>query len=225
MNQIGRTLADAVPPLPEPADRIGEIRVRVRRARIRAAAAGCAVVAVLAGLALAWSLRPVDDPAPVATRLDSASCPAFAERGELPADPDRAGPLVPAGATEVMLCEVNRAERLIGARVLRTGATGVVDVLNALPTRDRLRGYTDGAEWLGNPGGGCNLANYYEQLSLVLRYPDGTTVTVFYDMNCNQSVVPGGALRYGNAICEFRRLYRENVNAIAPLPQPWPPCD
>jgi len=46
--ELGRLLAAAVPPLPQPADRVAEVGARVRRTRRRQAATSTAAVIVIA---------------------------------------------------------------------------------------------------------------------------------------------------------------------------------
>jgi hypothetical protein len=52
VNDIKHALLGAVPPLPEPADRLGEVRARVRRTRLRTGTAAVGTAAVVSAIAL-----------------------------------------------------------------------------------------------------------------------------------------------------------------------------
>lgn len=60
---IGRVLSDAVPPLREPADRLGEVAARVRAARVRTGVLSAGALAAVVALALAVPGLLLDDPA------------------------------------------------------------------------------------------------------------------------------------------------------------------
>lgn len=233
--EIGRLLADAVPPLPEPADRIGQVRVRVRRARARAATVAAGASVVLAALALAVPQilsHPADDTEPP---LDAGSCPALTGGpGDpaLPAAADAGGPLVPDGAIEAMLCEHAVIDRpaggpdaVVGSWVLSTGVDRLVEALNQLQTEDEL---------LAEPGFQaaeaessdleCTDLEPRSQFSLVLRYPDGDTTTVLVDFDCGTSLVLQGGVRYGNVLDEFGQLYRAQLAAADQASIATPTC-
>lgn len=63
---IGRLLADAVPPMREPADRLAEVRARVRRTRLRTGAVAAGAVAAVVALAVAVPQLLLAAPPPAA---------------------------------------------------------------------------------------------------------------------------------------------------------------
>lgn len=199
---IGRLLAGAVPPLPEPADRIGEVRNRVRRTRLRTGGAVAGVVAVLVTVALAVPSLVLGGPDRVVPTvlppLTSDSCPD--RTYPVPAAGAARQP-VPAGAVDALVCVVGfDTGRLVEHQVLRAGADRLVTALNALPIRDDARLQ-------------CIERDLGNQLSLILRYRDGTTTTVIIDGWCGISFVPGGPVWSDNVLPEFGRLYQEQVAA------------
>lgn len=212
---IGQLLAGAVPPLPEPADRIGEVRTRVRRARRRAGAAVTGAVALLVAVALAVPSLMLDDndraaPAELPP-LTSDSCPNRTYPLPAGAGPERP---VPAGATDAMLCVVGFDTGGVDRyQVLRIGADHLVSAVNALEPYDSARLQ-------------CVEADLVSQLSLVLRYRDGTTVTVIIDGNCGISFIPDGTVWISDVLREFGRLYQEQVAVTTPDPDtvPTPEC-
>lgn len=204
---IGRLLADAVPPLPEPADRVGQVRARVRRSRLRAGAAVTGAVAVLVVAALAVPSLGLGGTARVAPAvllpLTGDSCP------------DRTYPVpaagaprqpVAAGAVEAMLCVVGfDTGELHDHQVLRTGADQLAIAINALPTWDEASLQ-------------CIERDTVSQLLLLLKYRDGSTTTVIIDGWCGISFVPDGPVWSDNVLAEFGRLYQEQVAATTPDP-------
>ncbi|MGH3681050.1 MAG: hypothetical protein ACRDT2_12510 [Natronosporangium sp.] len=206
---IGRLLAGAVPPLPVPADRIDEVRKRVRRARLRAGGALAGAVAVLVAVALAIPSLVLGGPdrvVPVPAflpPLTGDSCPDQTYPLPAGAGPDRQ---VPAGAVEAMLCVVGFGTGEVDRyQVLRTGADQLVTAVNALPTYDQERLQ-------------CIEADVVSQLSLVLRYRDGTVTRVIIDGDCGVSFVPDGTVWYGDVLREFGQLYQAQVAATTPDP-------
>jgi hypothetical protein len=71
--RIGRLLADAVPPMREPADRLAEVRARVRRSRLRTGGAAIGAVAAVAALALAVPQLPLASPPVAPAAVDPAA--------------------------------------------------------------------------------------------------------------------------------------------------------
>jgi hypothetical protein len=213
---IGRLLADAVPPLPEPADRIRQVRTRVRRARARARAVGVAAAASMVLIALALAvprtvLHPADEPVPA---LDAGSCPTVTggpENPALPSAADAAGPLVSEGAIEAMLCEHAVTDRpaLVGSWVLSIGVDRLVEALNRSRTEEQpVAGWGVSSDpACANTGG--------SQFSLVLGYPGGKTATISLAGPCRTSYAAPGPVRYGDVLGEFGQLYRDQLVAAA----------
>jgi hypothetical protein len=213
-SEVGRRLADAVPPLPEPPDRIGQVRARVRRTRLRAGAVtGAAAVLVAATLAVpSLMLGGTDRIAPAPPPLTGDGCP---DRTYRPPVVGGSQEPVPAGAIEAMLCmvELDTGE-VHDYRVLRTGVDQLVSAINALRTIDASGPLQ------------CIESDLISQLSLVVRYPDGTITTVIVDGNCGISFLPEGPVWSGNVLGEFGRLYQEQVAATTPDSDtiPTPEC-
>jgi hypothetical protein len=215
--ELGRLLADAVPPLPEPPDRIDQVRARVRRARLRdVTTTTTAVVVVLVAVVLAGPglLRggTADQPAPAEPPpLTADRCPEPV-RPELTSDAPRQP--VPAGATEAMLCVVRfDTGEVYRYQVLRRGV-------------DRLATTVNEATPIDAPEPVCIESDYIHQYSLVFRHPDGTVTTVINDGYCGISFLPDGTAWSGTALHEFGQLYQEQVGATTPDPDtiPAPEC-
>jgi hypothetical protein len=200
--EVGRLLAEAVPPLREPEDRIGEVRRRVRRARWRAATTTTvAAIAVLAGLAVAVPRLVAGDDAPPPAS-NPADCPTWSR----PSGEDTPGPLVRNGAVDATLCRPDSPPML-----LTTGMDRLVAALNELV-------HTNPEEVA------CTLLPIDNGPSLVLRYPDGSSTAVFVDYNCG-GVMADGRTRYGDPLSTFRELHRAQLAAETdPATIPTPQC-
>jgi hypothetical protein len=200
--KLRQLLTAAVPPLPQPADRLAEIRARVRRNRQRGAAVLGAVV-VLIGLAVVvpwWVLGADRAPPAEPPALTADDCP---DEVHVTPTVDGSGSLVPPGAVEAAVCAAGlEAGELRGFQVLRMNVDQLVTALNGLPTPDQ-------------PGPIRCIEGDVTQLSLVLRYPDGAISTVVMDGYCGISYVPEGPVRLGTVLDEFGRLYQEQVAATA----------
>ena len=220
--ELGELLAGVVPQLPEPADRAGEVRARVRRQRrTRASISGVLALGVVLAVGIPTLVfgnaenapPPADAVAPM-RGLDGNDCPRRTGRHDYELAPEADPPerFVPEAAAEVMLCAVGYGS---GFHVLRTGTDRLVDALNALPADDEETGTL-----------GCNLADYPTQYWLILRYPAGNTTVVYVDQNCDRSVVVDGHARHGNVLGEFERLYRDQRATAIPDPSqiPTPEC-
>ncbi|MEU5944435.1 hypothetical protein ABZ793_02610 [Micromonospora sp. NPDC047465] len=201
-SDVRRLLADAVPPLAAPPDRLAAVGSRVRRRRRRLAAGSAAALVLAVGLTVGAPQLVAGDrggpgPAPVATGgpVGAAVCPD--DIGRRPAlESVRYGddvPLVPAGAVEVTACQVPvgggpRAADRVGPRVLTVGVDEIVGLLNAMPPRQTG---PDGRSRVADPtdsGLRCTLVGRYEETAYVLRYPDRAPVTVWTDDNCAVAV-------------------------------------
>lgn len=194
-NEVGRLLAGAVPPLPAPEDRVGQVRARARRTRQRMAVAvlaGVAAVAVAVVVSVPQLLAGnTTDVAPAAP----ADCPTWTE----PSYEDSPGPLVPDGAADATLCRRDGDPMLLTSRVGE-----LVDALNALPPLDS--GEQVSCEDIGltpETRGGH---------TIVLRYPDGSTVAVFMEWTCGVSMA-GERTRLGMPLDTFRDLHRSQLAA------------
>lgn len=251
-DDLRRLLHDAVPDLPAPADRLSAVAARVRRTRRRAAAGGtvAAVVAVALAVGVPTLLaRPTDagpepaaatpapaGPPPSPVPLDQGGCPAVA--APPPSDEDRPGPLVRTGATQVTLCErltephaASFDPRAGQPRTLTIGVEQITALLNELPDKETMLGrLREQARQRGeNPANlemGCTLIGFPSELSLVLRYRDGTTTVVWLDRNCG-SVRADGRTRYdySKVFDLFLRLYRDQLAAqTRPADIPAPTC-
>lgn len=209
--ELGRLLVAAVPPLPQPADRVAEVRARVRRTRRRQAATSAAAVIVIAlAVVVPWRMMlggdrtaPAEPPP-----LTAESCP---DRAEPISTVDRAGAPVPVGAVEAAVCAggFEPGERP-GFQVLRIGVDELVAALNQLPA-------------VYEP---VQCIEADRTMSLLLRYPDGAVTTVVMDNYCGISYVADGRIWLGTVLPEFGRLYQEQVAATAPDPDtvPTPAC-
>ncbi|GGM18355.1 MULTISPECIES: hypothetical protein [Micromonospora] len=221
---IGYLLRESVPPLRTPPDRVGAVGRRVRRHRRRRVGLGALAVALVAGLAFGGVRLGTGNehsPAPPAvtpTVDDQARCPTDAR--EFP-DPRTAryggnGPLVPAGAVEIVACEVPATE---GAeprepRVLTDGVDEIVRVLDALPPWPVRPGAATPA---GDHELRCTAVARHHELAYVLRYPDRPSVTVHTSGNC-QTVRQGPSGRgLDPALFDtFLQRYREQLAARTP---------
>ncbi|MBQ0894902.1 hypothetical protein KBX37_17655 [Micromonospora sp. U56] len=156
------------------------------------------MVAVAAGVVTTAWVRRTASPWPAVTGtpyeipLGSDGCPVIEERRQFV---DAHGPLVPPGATEVLLCTTPTALHIPGRRVadpprqrvLHAGATDFVALLNRLPDRNqswrhwqqRHSGWWPDAapEPMGEA---CPMIGYTHQHSFVLRYPDRPPVPLIY---------------------------------------------
>lgn len=197
-SDVRRLLADAVPPLAAPPDRLAAVGDRVRRRRRRLATGSTVALVLTVGLVVGLPRLVTGDPrvpAPAATGgpVGDATCPT--DLGRRPGlDAVRYGddvPLVPAGAVEITLCQVPRAggpaaDERAGPRVLTTGVDELVRLLNALPARPA------GPDRQPRPGSDgelrCTLKAVYEEAAFLLRYPDRDPVTVWTDENCGVAV-------------------------------------
>jgi hypothetical protein len=207
-SEIGRVLAGAVPPLCEPDDRLGQIRARVRRSRLRAGAAATCAVAVVAAL-IVPQVAGGGPPALTAptTAAAPAGCPADWRE---PTFEDAGGPLVRSGAVDATLCPPDGYDG--EPRLLTAGVDELVDTLNSFERFNPDDLFCVGFE--GNLPGP----------SLVLRYPDGGTTVVYTEWRCSLSTVDGKT-RIGNGVDTFRRLHRAQLVAtIDPASIPAPAC-
>ena len=177
MNELEQAVRErllrAVPEIAAPADRVQEVRQRVRRSRQLTTIVGGGVAAL--ALTGAVALVPAAD-APTTT-IDCAAVPIATAR---PAD--RAGDLVPAGAVSVTRCETGFPEdpsaeptaagpaNQVPGKTVTVGVERIVAAANALP----------------RPSGEarCTLVGYARQLTLVFAYRDGRQVVVLVDRNC-----------------------------------------
>lgn len=156
------------------------------------------VVAVAAGVVtIAWAQRiaspwPATAGTPYEIPLGPDGCPVIEERHQFV---DAPGPLVPPGATEVLLCTTPTALHSqrpgVGdpphQRVLRAGAADFAALLNQLPDRNeawrqwqrRHSGWWPDAapEPMGEA---CLFVGYSHEHSFVLRYPDRPPVPLIF---------------------------------------------
>ncbi|MET7748707.1 hypothetical protein [Micromonospora sp. NPDC005367] len=222
---VRRMLADAVPPLKSPPDRLAAVGARVRRRRRRLATGSAAVlvlaVALAAGVPQLVAGHPrVPRPAAVATGgpVGDASCPAdLGQRPELEAVRyDDGEPLVPAGAIEVTACQVPRGSgspvgERIDPRVLTIGVDQIVQLLNALPPTQT--GPDGRPRPPADDGLLCTAKWVSAETVFVLRYPDREPVTVWTDENCRVAVAGdrGRGLDF-RVFGTFDRFYRAQGN-------------
>jgi hypothetical protein len=210
-DELRQMLHDAVPDLAAPEDRLAAVQARVGRTRRRMHVGATLAAVVAVGLAIVvprLAVNPAHGPEPVAESL--SDCPTDA--APRPGTDNRPGPLVRTGATQVTLCELLRGPgpRVGEPRVLTVDVATVVARLNELPIPD-LRNV------------GCHFVYYPEELSLALRYPDGSTIVVWLDRNCGTASADGRTRRSGDILDLFLRLYREHLpttTATADLPCP-----
>ncbi|MBB5869733.1 hypothetical protein F4553_003112 [Allocatelliglobosispora scoriae] len=221
-DNLREVLLESVPPLGEPADRIGDVGRRVRRARTRTIMATVATTVLVGAVALGvptlWrgtTPQPVaDTTAPV---FDAARCPVAPAKqsGELV---DKPGALVPDGALSVSLCELPldpAAGTVPTPRTVTLRPGELVAALNALPTKEEV------AAKLGQPfNHGCTMIGFAEDLSLVLTYADRAQVTVALDRNCGTAIADGrtrfmsGSSKFSPTLLDgFVGLYREQLAA------------
>lgn len=187
--EVGRLLASAVPPLPEPEDRVGQVRARARRTRQRMAmTALTGVVAVAVALAVPQLLA--SDSTTSLPPAAPAECPTWTK----PSFEDSPGQFVPAGAVDATLCPTGGDPML-----LTRGVGQLVDTLNTLPPLDP-DGIACVAVLVPNPDGP----------TVVLRYPDGAAIPVFVQWPCGVSMA-GERTRLGNPVEAFRDLHRAQV--------------
>jgi hypothetical protein len=90
--RIGRLLADAVPPLREPADRLAEVRARVRRSRLRTGGAAIGAVAAVAALALAVPQLLFASPPPAEPAAVDPAAPRYEGTAMVKESPEFGGP-------------------------------------------------------------------------------------------------------------------------------------
>jgi hypothetical protein len=204
---VRRILADVVPDLPEPVDRLAEVRLRAQRSgRGRRALVAGAAVAVVAALAVAIPTWPRSDPAETFTGVKGVTCPAIEETAP---GPGSAGRVVPEGAERATLC-VYLPDlddwRMGPSATLTAGVADVVDSLDALPDHDAR-------------AGSC-LLSLGPRYSVAFDYPDGARRWVLFSVECS-TVDGGGARRYGDVtrvLDEFMRHYRDQAGDVAPMP-------
>jgi hypothetical protein len=223
--ELGRALLEAVPQLPAPPDRLRAVGARVRRQRGGVAALTAVVVALALGVPAI--LAPVRSPAPAGPEvLGPDGCP-VPGRVHRASTMDTAGPLVPAGATEVVLCETAAEQR-----VLTQDVSSFVALLNQLPTTDKQSAYerfkrefADGSPDPGPPS--CSWVYYPVQRSLVFRYPDRAPVPVLLDRNCDR-LISDGHIRFGAtaAVAQFLSRYRQQlIDTTDPATIATPGCE
>ncbi|MFG3698305.1 hypothetical protein ACGF5C_10360 [Micromonospora sp. NPDC047620] len=233
-SDVRRLLADAVPPLAAPPDRLAAVGSRVRRRRRRLAAGSAAALVLAVGLTVGVPQLVAGDrggprPAPVATGgpVGAAVCPDdISRRPGL--ESVRYGddvPLVPAGAVEVTACQVPvgggpRAADRVGPRVLTAGVDEIVGLLNAMPPINAMpptRTGPDGRPRVTdptNPGLRCTLVARFEETAYVLRYPDRAPVTVWTDDNCAVAVTASHGRRLDRRLFgAFLDRYRAQLAA------------
>ena len=218
-DELRRVLHDAVPDLAAPEDRLATVGARVRRARHRVGLGATLAAVVAVGLAIGvprLAVGPAPGPEPDTVAVSPTGSP--------PSPPplstdDRPGPLVRTGATQVTLCERMHAPgpdpRDGQPRSLTIGVDAVVARLNELPNAETmLAKYRELARQQGkdpnNLGLACTLRSYPAQLSLALRFPDGSTTVVWLDRNCGTASA-NGRTRFGEVLDLFLRLYREQL--------------
>jgi hypothetical protein len=186
---IHETLLAAVPPLPEPPDRLAQVGLRVRRARRRVVVASALAVALILGAvggAFGLAGEPRRDPRPAATASATGNCP---EERPVPPSADPSGPLVPPGAFRATLCESKDfgPSVEVSARTLTQHVDQLVSVFNELPdpaaaeaaTRARFPDAPPGTAF----GVGCNAA-YFPPLWIVFQYPDQPPLLASFNRNC-----------------------------------------
>lgn len=186
-----------------------------------------AAVAVLAGaVTIAWTRRtappwPAVAGTPYEIPLEMDGCPVIEDRYQFV---DAPGPLVPAGATEVVLCttptELHTPRPGVAdpprRRVLRAGAADFAALLNRLPDRNeawrqwqrRHSGWWPDAA----PVTACLLGGNSHQHSFVLRYPDRPPVPLI-SMCDTGGITSGTRTRVDEArprvVDEFLRRFQE----------------
>jgi hypothetical protein len=242
---IRRLLAEAVPALPAPADRLAEVGARVHRRRRRVIAGSGAAAAAAVALALgvpnlvldaarsgppsAASTPTAAVPPPSPTPGDdtpAGRCPKPGpSRGSVPSR-DKPGPLVPTGAVKITLCQARPNAKPAGgvvwaaapARTLRTDTAAVVAALNALPDRAGLANLPPDARL------GCRVP-LQDHYTLLLAYP-GRSVVVDLDLMCG-TAMSGARTRFRPepVIDTFIDRYRAQLVAQTdPASVPTPPC-
>jgi hypothetical protein len=222
--RIGELLEAAVPPLPEPAERIAEVRARVHRRRLATggALAGAVVATVLLALVVPAVLAGTGDagpdpagPGPDAYQ-DGARClqPADAPApGPPPVDP-HSGHMALEGAVEVVLCEFNFDLQRPDGWVLTTDVDMVVEALNNLATEPEER-----TDWDNLPDRPVciDFYDYRSQTWLVLSFPDGSTIPIFWQV-CNTWTTADFQFWFGDdeALVLFRSLYEARAGELRP---------
>ncbi|MEU7874857.1 hypothetical protein [Dactylosporangium sp. NPDC049140] len=171
-------LQSAVPELPTPPDRLAAVRTRVRRTRYLTTAAAAATLAVI--LLAAAAARSKTTTPDVPAGPDAGPCAAVPTPVRRSPHPDLPGDLVPVGAVSVTRCETRGsadptptrggARTLAEPRTLTAGVDQVVREANALPPAPA--------------DARCRLIGYPTDVTLVFGYPDGHTVVVLVDRNC-----------------------------------------
>jgi hypothetical protein len=241
MTHLRNLLASAVPDLPAPEDRVAEVGARVRRRRRSASAVAVVAVAVAVGAAVGVpKLLSTSGVSGHQVAVGGDGCPA---PGTFygPSNKDAPGSLVPAGATDVSLCEVpTPIPGFNGApppptRVLTAGVDEVVQVLNALPGMERYKQLIREKEIAdgGRPDPGlienlgCIDVGYPYDISLRLRYPDREPVFVLLERNCGTARV-GDVTRYWfptSPLTTFFAKYRDQQAATTdPASVATPTC-
>jgi hypothetical protein len=177
--RLGQVLADAVPDLRPPPDRMAAIGRRVRRSQQAwsGLAAGVTTVAAAAALVAVPPDGP-RTPAPQFAEETAAVCrPRLPFSSPRTWDPDPSSPLVQAGARSATLCTYRLADqrlqpgyRLEARSDLRGDPADLVAALNALPALPANNFCTD-----------AGIPTYL----VVLTYPDGRRVPVHLDDNCD----------------------------------------
>jgi hypothetical protein len=244
MTNLRDLLANAVPELPAPEDRVAEVGARVRGRRRSASALAAVTIAVAVGAAVAVPnlidttnvLPGVSD---TQVTVGGDGCPALGTFHG-PSDKDAPGLLVPAGAADVALCEI--PSQLPGPppeappplRVLTAGVDEVVKVLNGLPGTKRYKELIrerEIAEGRPDPGPleqmGCTAVGHPYDISLRLRYTDREPVFVLLDRNCGSARV-GDVTRYWfptSPLTTFFAKYRDQLAATTdPASVATPAC-
>jgi hypothetical protein len=203
--------------------------------------ATAAVVAVGLAIGVPWLLaRPAANGAPLSLPasppVNAAGCPTVAN--PQPSTSDVPGRLVPTGAVAATLCErtneVGAAPtpsaspgsaggHPIRSRTLTSAVDELVAHLNSLPNR---------AQWAAQQASEgnvsrelvCTLMGFPTDLSVAMRYPDGSTTVVWLDRNCGTASA-GGRTRYGTVLDVFLPLYHAQVAAATkPDAIPDPKC-
>lgn len=214
--RLRETLLAAVPPLPEPPDRLAQIGLRVRRARRRAVAASALAVALILGGAFGLADASRRGPLPAAPAIND--CPVWPADVLRPHPVDTPGPLVPPGAVRVTQCSVPRGGPLAGgsARALTRQVDQLAATFNALPDAALgSSGYPEAQPGTAFADRGCTAVAYSHDQSFVFRYPDRPPVVVWFDQNCGTMTTTGHArvLLAESPLDWFSSLYRAQLRA------------
>lgn len=215
---IREMLAQAVPPLRGPDDRMRDVGMRVRRRQraLAASATFAAAVTVILGLTVprlaTGAVEREPDAAPVTrTPIGSWQCPEAMPSGVGEFDgrkvfEDQQQFAVPHGAAEVILCDVPTGTSEVTPvppRVLTGDVNLVLDTLNAdvppPPTAIPPGTKTVPSETT-NPSSrlawGCRTGpRLATERAFVLRYPDREPVTVLSSQPCSLIYLPTGQAR------------------------------